>query len=73
MALFNHDTSREQEPQLHTHAVVATVTLPNGKWKSLSRGKAGKTGLSETVYDHRIDLWHAPPGKTKKEGYEKRN
>ena len=23
MALFNHDTSRDQEPQLHTHAVVA--------------------------------------------------
>lgn len=22
MALFNHDTSRDQEPQLHTHAVV---------------------------------------------------
>ncbi|HFI9934232.1 TPA: MobF family relaxase [Escherichia coli] len=26
MALFNHDTSRDQEPQLHTHAVVANVT-----------------------------------------------
>ncbi|HBD2970053.1 TPA: conjugative relaxase [Escherichia coli] len=24
MALFNHDTSRDQEPQLHTHAVVGT-------------------------------------------------
>ncbi|EFE5025075.1 conjugative relaxase [Escherichia coli] len=23
MALFNHDTSRDQEPQLHTHAVVS--------------------------------------------------
>ncbi|EFL4033136.1 conjugative relaxase [Escherichia coli] len=26
MALFNHDTSRDQEPQLHTHTVVANVT-----------------------------------------------
>ncbi|WP_214277761.1 relaxase domain-containing protein, partial [Escherichia coli] len=23
MALFNHDTSRDQDPQLHTHVVVA--------------------------------------------------
>ncbi|ENH12379.1 conjugative relaxase domain protein [Escherichia coli P0302308.12] len=30
MALFNHDTSRDQEPQLHTHAVVANVTQHNG-------------------------------------------
>ncbi|EHS6392524.1 conjugative relaxase, partial [Salmonella enterica] len=33
MALFNHDTSRDQEPQLHTHAVVANVTLHDGEWK----------------------------------------
>lgn len=41
MALFNHDTSRDQEPQLHTHAVVANVTQHNGEWKTLSSDKVG--------------------------------
>ncbi|GGD81916.1 MobF family relaxase [Croceicoccus mobilis] len=35
-ALFQHDTSRKLDPQLHTHAVVAAVTqAPNGKWQAL--------------------------------------
>ncbi len=42
MALFNHDTSRDQEPQLHTHTVVANVTQHNGEWKTLSSDKVGK-------------------------------
>ncbi|MGU8172819.1 relaxase domain-containing protein, partial [Escherichia coli] len=50
MALFNHDTSRDQEPQLHTHAVVANVTQHNGEWKTLSSDKVGKTGFIENVY-----------------------
>ena len=41
MALFNHDTSRDQEPQLHTHAVVANVTQHNGERKTLSSDKVG--------------------------------
>ncbi|HCO8830009.1 TPA: conjugative relaxase [Escherichia coli] len=45
MALFNHDTSRDQEPQLHTHAVVANVTQHNGEWKTLSSDKVGNTRL----------------------------
>ncbi|VCZ28603.1 Multifunctional conjugation protein TraI [Escherichia coli] len=44
MALFNHDTSRDQEPQLHTHAVVANVTQHNGEWKTLSSDK-GENGV----------------------------
>ena len=44
MALFNHDTSRDQEPQLHTHTVVANVTQHNGEWKTLSSDKVGKRG-----------------------------
>ncbi len=46
MALFNHDTSRDQDPQLHTHVVVANVTQHNGEWKTLSSDKVGKTGFS---------------------------
>ncbi len=36
-ATFRHETSREQDPQLHTHCVVINATqLANGKWQSLS-------------------------------------
>lgn len=40
VALFEHDTSREQEPQAHLHAVVANVTQgPDGKWRALHNEK----------------------------------
>ena len=36
-ATFRHETSREQDPQLHTHCVVINATqMENGKWQSLS-------------------------------------
>ena len=75
MALFNHDTSRDQEPQLHTHAVVANVTQHNGEWKTLSSDKVGKTGFIENVYANQIAFGEALPGKTRKSrlkalGYE---
>ncbi|MFK8185747.1 MAG: MobF family relaxase [Phormidesmis sp.] len=36
-ATFRHETSREQDPQLHTHCVVINATqLPNGKWQSMA-------------------------------------
>jgi conjugative relaxase-like TrwC/TraI family protein len=35
-ALFEHDTSRKLDPQLHIHAVVANVTRrPDGQWRVL--------------------------------------
>ena len=35
-AAFRHRTSREGDPQLHTHVVVANLTLgPDGEWSSL--------------------------------------
>jgi conjugative relaxase-like TrwC/TraI family protein len=35
VAMWHHDTSRELDPQLHTHCVVMNLTnLPNGKWQS---------------------------------------
>ena len=34
---FRHETSREQDPQLHSHCVVINATqLEDGKWQSLS-------------------------------------
>ncbi len=39
-ALFEHDTSRAQDPQAHLHAVIANVTQgPDGKWRALRNGK----------------------------------
>ena len=36
VALFHHDTSREKDPQLHTHCVVINATqLEDGGWQSL--------------------------------------
>lgn len=40
IGLFEHDTSRAQEPQSHFHAVVANLTqLPNGEWRALRNDK----------------------------------
>jgi conjugative relaxase-like TrwC/TraI family protein len=54
MALFNHDTSRDQEPQLHTHAVVANATQHGDEWRTLSSDKVGKTGFIENIYANQI-------------------
>jgi conjugative relaxase-like TrwC/TraI family protein len=36
VALFQHDTSRALDPQLHTHAVIANVTQrTDGEWRAL--------------------------------------
>jgi ATP-dependent exoDNAse (exonuclease V) alpha subunit len=37
VAVYNHDTSRELDPQLHTHAVAANLTYDGteGRWKAL--------------------------------------
>ncbi|EQB9590569.1 conjugative transfer relaxase/helicase TraI [Escherichia coli] len=74
MALFNHDTSRDQEPQLHTHAVAANVTQHNGEWKTLSSDKVGKTGFIENVYANQIAFGRLYREKLKEQvealGYE---
>jgi len=37
VGIFRHETSREQDPQLHSHALVMNCTqLGNGRWQSLS-------------------------------------
>jgi conjugative relaxase-like TrwC/TraI family protein len=37
IARFNHDTSRELDPQLHTHAVVINATQrADGEWRAVS-------------------------------------
>ena len=40
VALFEHDTSREQEPQAHLHAIVANATQgSDGRWRALHNDK----------------------------------
>ena len=40
IALFQHDTNRNQEPNAHFHAVVANLThMPDGSWKALRNDK----------------------------------
>ncbi|GGD79283.1 MobF family relaxase [Croceicoccus mobilis] len=40
IGLFEHDTSRAQEPQSHFHAVIANMTrLPGGEWRALRNDK----------------------------------
>ena len=46
VAKFRHDTSREQDPQLHTHCVLMNATQrSDGEWRSLS---------SEKIFDHKM-------------------
>ncbi|WP_420607440.1 MobF family relaxase [Novosphingopyxis sp.] len=40
VGLFQHDTNRSQEPNLHFHAVVANVTKgPDGRWRTLKNDR----------------------------------
>ena len=40
VALFQHDTNRNLDPQAHVHAVIANATRgPDGKWRALHNGK----------------------------------
>ena len=40
IGLFQHDTNRNQEPNLHFHAVVANVTQgPDGVWRTLKNDR----------------------------------
>lgn len=46
IAQFHHDTSRELDPQLHTHNIVLNITLrPDGQWRSLT---------NEEIYTHKM-------------------
>ncbi|THD53488.1 conjugative transfer relaxase/helicase TraI [Enterobacteriaceae bacterium ML5] len=55
-ALYNHDTSRDLDPQLHTHALVFNATEADGKWRALASNTKMKTGFSETMYANQIAL-----------------
>jgi conjugative relaxase-like TrwC/TraI family protein len=73
-ALFTHDTSRNLDPEIHTHAVVANVTELDGKWKALATDTIHGAGFIETVYRNQVIYGkiyrNIMKGKTEAIGYE---
>lgn len=55
-AAINHDTSRELDPQLHTHLLVMNATEHEGEWRTLSSDTVKKSGFIEMVYANQIAL-----------------
>lgn len=49
-ALYNHDTSRALDPQIHTHALVFNATFAQDKWRALASDTRMKTGFGENLY-----------------------
>ena len=73
-ALFTHDTSRNLDPAIHTHAVVANVTELDGKWKALATDTIYGAGFIETMYRHQVSFGkiyrNSMKAKTEALGYE---
>ncbi|PKE27587.1 conjugal transfer protein TraI [Rahnella sp. AA] len=73
-ALFTHDTSRNLDPAIHTHAVVANVTELDGKWKALATDYIYGAGFIETMYRHQVSFGkiyrNSLRGKAEALGYE---
>ena len=55
-AAFTHDTSRNLDPQLHTHLLVANMTEQGGKWKALATDYIHDAGFIETVMKMQVTL-----------------
>lgn len=56
IATFMHDTSRNLEPQMHSHAVVANATLSQNGWKTLSTDITGKQGFTDVVWNEQVSI-----------------
>ena len=80
-ATFRHETSREQDPQLHTHCVVINATqMKNGKWQSLSNeavlnnqkllGEIYQNELAHQLRKHGYEIEPNGSGQFEVKGYE---
>jgi hypothetical protein len=71
LAVYHHDTSRQLDPQLHTHAVAGNLTYDGteGRWKALQASDiyAQRAYLTE-VYGIRSPTRCAPSGTTSTTG-----
>ncbi|WP_275555780.1 MobF family relaxase [Mixta sp. Marseille-Q2659] len=56
IATFMHDTSRNLDPAMHTHAVIANATLSENGWKTLSTDINGKQGFTDVVWDEQVSI-----------------
>lgn len=54
IATFNHDTSRDLDPQVHTHGVFLNATPTEEGWRTLATDTKGKTGFIEHIYAQQI-------------------
>jgi conjugative relaxase-like TrwC/TraI family protein len=83
-AVFRHETSREQDPQLHSHCVVINTTqLTDGTWRSLSNEEItrnqkllGEIYQNELAYRLRQSGYEIEPkanGQFELKGYEMRS
>ena len=66
VATFRHETSREQDPQLHTHCVVINATqMEDGSWRSLSNEEVlNNQKLLGEIYQNELAV------QLRKSGYE---
>lgn len=55
-ATFNHDTSRNLDPQIHTHLLLLNMTEKDGRWSTLSSDRKGRSGTIDVLYDNKIAL-----------------
>ncbi|HEF0975476.1 TPA: conjugative relaxase [Escherichia coli] len=55
-ALYNHDTSRALDPQIHTHALVFNATFAEDKWRALASDTRMKTGFGENLYAMQVAI-----------------
>lgn len=56
-ATINHDTSREKDPHLHTHALLMNATeRSDGKWRALASDYHQKHGTMEWISKNKIFL-----------------
>ena len=56
-AAILHDTSREQDPQLHIHALLMNMTERlDGKWRALASDLSRHHGTMEWIMDNQIFL-----------------
>jgi len=81
VGIFRHETSREQDPQIHSHALVMNCTqLGNGRWQSLSNDLMvnhskflGQVYQNELAYQLREDGYEIKQranGQFELEGYD---
>ncbi|SXN82069.1 conjugal transfer nickase/helicase TraI [Klebsiella pneumoniae] len=73
IAQFLHDTNRNSEPHMHTHTVVANVTMNGSGWKTLSSDTKSGKGFTDTVWNHQVAIGSIYrrfyKGKLEAEGY----